>query len=172
MGNARKFNNIFRFQDDLAAVNDDGEIDKNINNIYPEELELKKENVGLKEADYLDLHINIINKQFSLKLYDKRDAFNFDIVRMPFLSNNMPSRIFYSSFSSELLRYARCTTEKNDFISDCHNLIDRMMKQGAKGKLNRTRVSIHRIFNKHKPTFLPFFQTAKDFSDSILSGKC
>ena len=172
MGNARKFNNIFRFQDDLAAVNDDGEFDKNINNIYPEELELKKENVGLKEADYLDLHINIINKQFSLKLYDKRDAFNFDIVRMPFLSNNMPSRIFYSSFTSELLRYARCTTEKNDFISDCHNLIDRMMKQGAKGKLNRTRVSIHRIFNKHKPIFLPFFQTAKAFSDTILSGKC
>jgi hypothetical protein len=172
MANARKFNNIFRFIDDLIAINDDGLFEKNIKNIYPDELELKKENAGTREASFLDLNINITNKQFSLKLYDKRDDFNFDIVRMPFLSNNMPSRIFYSSFTSELLRYARCTTEKKNFLSDCHNLIDRMMHQGAKGKINRTRVSIHRIFNKHKPIFLPFFQTAKAFSDTILSGKC
>ena len=166
---ARKFNNTFRFIDDLATINDDGEFEKNKDDIYPEELELKKENVGLKNASFMDLSVNIKNKQFSLKLYDKRDDFNFDIVRMPFLSNNMPSRIFYSSFASELLRYARCTTEKEDFLVECNSLMDRMILQGA--KRNRTRVSIHRIFNKHKTTFLLFFKTAKSFSDTILNDR-
>ena len=169
MTKARKFNNVFRFIDDLCAVNDDGEFEKNIKNIYPEELELKKENAGLDHASFLDLNINISNRKFSLKLYDKRDDFNFDIVRMPFLSNNMPSRIFYSSYSSELLRIARCTTERDDFLVSCDSLVDRMWSQGA--KLNKARVSIRRVFSKHKSAFVPFFETPKSFSDTILSGR-
>ena len=41
-----KFGNIFRFIDDLNAINVNGELKKNIKNIYPGELELKKENIG------------------------------------------------------------------------------------------------------------------------------
>ena len=169
MKNARKFNFIFRFIDDLLAVNDDGEFEKNIKKIYPKELELKKENTEDDQASYLDLYMKISNRQFSTKLYDKRDDFNFDIVRMPFLSNNMPSRIFYSSYSSELLRIARCTSDKEDFLASCKNLIDRMWSQGS--KLLKARASIIRVFNKHKSSFLPFFPTAKSFVDAILSGK-
>ena len=40
--NARKLCNIFRFIDDLNSANDGGEI--NYSNIYPEELQLGKEN--------------------------------------------------------------------------------------------------------------------------------
>ena len=39
---ARKFCNVFRFIDDLAAINDSGEFEKVIEEIYPPELELKK----------------------------------------------------------------------------------------------------------------------------------
>ena len=78
-----KFGNIFRFIDDLNAINDNGEFEKNIKNIYPEELELKKENVGINDATFLDLGIDIKNKKFTYKLYDKRDDFGFPIVRMP-----------------------------------------------------------------------------------------
>ena len=88
---------------------------------------------------------------------------------MPFFSNNMPFHIFYSSFSSELLRIARCTTERDDFLASCYSLIDRMWSQGA--KLNKARVSIHRVFSKHKSAFLPFFETPKSFSDNILLGR-
>lgn len=41
-----KFGNIFRFIDDFNAINDNGEFEKNFKNIYPEEMELKKENIG------------------------------------------------------------------------------------------------------------------------------
>jgi len=170
---ASKFNNLFRFIDDLCAINDDEEFEKNIIKIYPVELELKKENIGYEEATFLDLNINTKDKKFAIKLYDKRDDFNFTIVRMPFLSNNMPSRIFYSSFSSELLRIARCTTAKNDFLSSCRILIKRMFSQGAElnnktHMLSRTRNTIHNVFKKHTSAFSPFFETAKLFSSNIL----
>ena len=97
---ARKFGNVWRYIDDLNAVNNDQIFEHNIPNIYPPELELKKENTGYLSATFLDLDITIVDNKFSLKLYDKRDDFGFSIVRMPYASNNMPSTIFYSSFCS------------------------------------------------------------------------
>ena len=41
---ARKLCNIFRFIDDLNSINDGGEFKSNYSNIYPEELQLGKEN--------------------------------------------------------------------------------------------------------------------------------
>ena len=169
LAGARKFGYVFRYIDDLLAVNDNGEFENNIINIYPKELELKKENIGYEHATFLDLDITINNKQFSLKLYDKRDDFNFSISRMPFLSNNMPSRIFYSSFSSEFLRIARCTTGKEDFLASCLNLMDRMWKQGA--ELSRARHSMHNVFKKHTISFMPFFDSSNSFCQHILFGK-
>ena len=79
---ARRFSHTFRFIDDLNAMNDGGEFEKHIKNIYPAELELKKEH-GNMSASFLDLDINLENGKFLMKLFDKRDAFPFKIVRMP-----------------------------------------------------------------------------------------
>ena len=155
----------------MKTVNDDNEFEKNKGDIYPKYLELKKENEGHLQASYLDTEVKITNNQFSIKLYDKRDDFNFKIVRLPFLSNNMPSRIFFSSYSSELLRIARCTTEKDDFLASCTSLIERMWDQGARSQLQRVRSSMHKVFCKHKSVFLSFFQTPKSMIDCILAGR-
>ena len=56
---ARKLGNIFRFIDDLSAINDNREFEKNCQQIYPEELELGKENLDNNEASFLDLNIKI-----------------------------------------------------------------------------------------------------------------
>ena len=70
---ARKFGNVFRYIDDLLAINDGGEFESNYLDIYPAELELKKENQRYNEATYLDLHLQIRNKQIKTTLHDKRD---------------------------------------------------------------------------------------------------
>ena len=168
LGRARKFGNVFRFIDDLSAINDGGEFEKGFKDIYPEELELKRENIGILEASFLDLEITIINKQFRLKLYDKRDAFPFTIIRMPYLSNNMPSRIFYSTIGSELLRIARCTTEKVDFVDSAIKLVTRMYAQGA--VFAKTKNTINKIYGKHHMTFSNFFDTSLDLARTILWG--
>ena len=55
----RKFGNIFRFIDDLIAINDGNEFENHYNEIDPSELILKKENTSHTETTFLDLHLCI-----------------------------------------------------------------------------------------------------------------
>ena len=56
----RKCGNIFRFIDDLIAINDGNEFENHYNEIFPLELILKKENTSHTETIVLDpqLYIN------------------------------------------------------------------------------------------------------------------
>ena len=148
---ARKLCNIFRFIDDLSALNDGGEFENNYRDIYPEELELGKENKDNYEASFLDLQIKIENGKFLVGLFDKRDDFPFSIVRMPYKSSNLPSNIFYSAIGAEILRIARASNNGDAFYSSVKPLIFRMMKQGA----NNHRLSniIQKFYNRHQVYF-------------------
>ena len=42
--------------------------------------QVKKVNTSDKEAVFLHLHLSIINDIVSIKIYDKRDDFDFEIV--------------------------------------------------------------------------------------------
>ena len=48
---------IFRFIDDLNSINDGGEFESNYSDIYPEELQLGKENTDKHETSFLVLNI-------------------------------------------------------------------------------------------------------------------
>ena len=162
---ARKFGNVFQFIDDLDAMCDDGEFERSYKEIYPIELEMKKEK-GYSGASFLDLDIKIVNNQFTIKLFDKRDSFPFSIVRMPFLSSNMPSKIFYSSLAAEILRIGRTTTTINDFCHSVSNIIVRMSRQGA--KIMRIKNSLKKMFGRHFDTFKCFSPTADHFVEMLL----
>ena len=77
------FHSIGRFIDDLCVINDRNSFFEIFKQIYPKELELKLEHHG-SHATFLDLDIEIKEGIFVYKLFDKRDAFSFEIVRMPF----------------------------------------------------------------------------------------
>ena len=62
-----------------------------IDDIYPEELKLKKTSESSIALSYLDIQITIVNGKYSTAVYDKRDSFNFKIVNFPHLSSNIPS---------------------------------------------------------------------------------
>ena len=53
---AGKFSNTFRFIDDFNTMNDDGQFEKRIEDIYPHDLELKKEH-GNESASFVDVDI-------------------------------------------------------------------------------------------------------------------
>ena len=74
---ARKLCNIFRFVDGSNSINDDGKFESSYSNIYPEELQLGKENTDKHEASFLDLDIKIKDGKFHFGLFDKRDSFPF-----------------------------------------------------------------------------------------------
>ena len=55
----------------------------------------------------LDCHLYLNNGKLTTRLYDKRDDFNFLIVKFLFLSSNIPSVPAYGVYVSQLIRYAR-----------------------------------------------------------------
>ena len=55
---------------------------------------LKTENDDTKAASFLELDVEVKDRIFSAKLFDKRDAFNFSVVRMSFMCSKMPYIMF------------------------------------------------------------------------------
>ena len=162
---ARMFCNTFRFIDDLAAINDHGEFENVYKEIYPPELELKKESTSITEASFLDLNIKIINNKFSLSLYDKRDFFPFSIVRMPYLSSNIPSKMFYATLGAEILRIGRTSTVLERFVTSSQAVIKRMQKQG--GKSIPILKCLNKIYGRNFGVFKEFANTSKEFVDLV-----
>ena len=162
---ARHFHGTKRFIDDLCALNDGDEFGKSYREIYPEELELKVEHHG-HHASFLSLDINIIDDRFVYKLYDKRDAFPFFIVRMPHLQSNIPKNIFYSALIGEILRIARSTMLLEDFIPKAKDLIDRMISQGAKPFLSKRH--LRKIIENHPSSFHQFGKGTEELLSLIL----
>ena len=67
----QKINNFFRFIDDLLSLNDDSIFEKYQKDIYPPELELKKESNSNSCASFLGIYIYIENGEFHTKLFGK-----------------------------------------------------------------------------------------------------
>ena len=79
--------------------------------IYPVELEIKETTDDQYHSSFLDLLLEIDkDSRLRVKIYDKRDDFNFDIVNFPFLCGNIPQSPSYGVYISQLIRYARAST--------------------------------------------------------------
>ena len=145
---ARKFGSVFRYIDDLLALNDGKAFESCYNEIYPEELELTKENDNDQETNFLDLNIKIENRSFTTSLFDKRNDFGFNITRLPYKSSNIPCRMFYASIAAETLRICRATSSMEKVIVSIKNLLSRMFNQGADKA--KTKKALLKMFNKNK----------------------
>ena len=99
--------------------------------IYPAELEIKDTTDADHRASYLDLDLNYDrDKRLQVKLYDKRDDFNFNIVNFPFLSSNIPQSPAYGVYVSQLIRYARASSAYIDFLVRSRLLTNKLLGQG------------------------------------------
>ena len=159
-----KFRNCFRFIDDACNINDSGEFQRSYAEIYPKELELKCEHEG-KHATFLEIDITVQDDLFVYKLFDKRDNFPFFIVRMPDLSGNIPSHVFYGSVMSEILRIARATLLYKDFLVKSKELFNRMLNQGA--SLNLLLKQIRKVVLSHPEAFNSFQKTVYTIQEDL-----
>ena len=70
--------------------------------MYNTELEIKDTTDTARSASYRDIHIeNLQLHQIRIKLYDKRDDFNFPIVNFPFICSNIPAAPAYGIYLSD-----------------------------------------------------------------------
>ena len=112
---ARRFNLSYHYTDDLISFNNKS-FNEFISDIYPKELTISETTESTSIASYLDLlFIQDKSNNITTKLYDKRDAFGFHIVNFPFMSNNILSAPAYDVYASQLIRDARCCSNKSDF---------------------------------------------------------
>ena len=99
-------------------------------------------------ASYLDLLFKYDNfHRPQVKLYDKRDDFNFDTVNFPLLSSNIPQSLAYGVFVSQLIRYARASSLYEDFIMRSQLLTSKLLKQGF--TRNRLIATFKKFYGRH-----------------------
>ena len=157
---ARRFSHTFRFIDDLLTINDNNLFLQNFKDIYPPELQLNLESSG-DHVTFLDLDLTLVDGHLDVKLFDKRDSFPFAIVRLPFLSSNIPTTMFYSSIGAEILRIGRVSSSFENFLLSASILLDRARKQGADvDRLSKTlkktygRQQVLRMFGGNATAFV------------------
>ena len=130
---AIQFSNTFRYIDDLFSINN-VDFGNYISAIYPPELQLTDISTSSTEVCYLDTHIKTggTNTPFPISIYDKRDDFTFRIVNFPHMDSNIPANPAYGVYISQLVRYARICTSKDDlsFMNRLRGLSLRLRQQG------------------------------------------
>ena len=79
---------------------------------------------------------------FSSKIYDKRDDFDFDIVKFPFLDGDDPRRASYDVYISQLIRFARVCNHVTDF-----NARNNFLKQGY--RYHNLQKTFSKLYRRH-----------------------
>ena len=70
--------------------------------------------------------------QISTNIYDKRDDFNFKILNFPNMWSNIPASPAYGVYISQMIRYARASSNYSDFLKLHLHLRNRLLDQGYK----------------------------------------
>ena len=105
----------------------------------------------------LDFYIYIDDKKLKT-LYDKRDSFNFNVVRYPFVrDSNIPTGPAYGVYSSRLISMARACDDFNSFKERHDRLCIKLMKQGF--QYNRLCKQPKKSLRKHQVLFRKYDST-------------
>ena len=130
---ARAFNFTYSYIDDVLSINN-SRFAEFLPLIYPPELEVKETTDTASSASFLDLYLEFDDSgQISTKIYDKRDDFNFKIINFPNnMCRNIPASPAYGVYISQLIHYARASSNYSDFLKRHLHLRNRLLDQGYK----------------------------------------
>ena len=127
---AKDLGNMYRYQDDCIAINDNDTFSKHYKKIYPAVMILNQTNVSRDKCTFLDLKIAIYRGKFIYNSYDKRNDFKFPIVNYPDLRGNIPSSQSYGVYTSQLVRFVDINGTFRGFIKDVSKMTKSFQKKG------------------------------------------
>ena len=135
-----RYKHTYRFIDDLVAINN-RDIIHDVRTIYPRFLEISNTNSdNFSECSFLDIDIKVDDNRFVTKVYDKRRAFEFDILGLPAYSSNIPNNMAYGIICSQFCRFANICMREQDFLYNCQLIIDKIGHNGFPAWLLRKYV--------------------------------
>ena len=110
-----KFGNSLSFFDRFLSINTCRELEKVLLEIYFHKISWKRKIYHLLRLRFKTLHLNIkiLDKKFPLVFLYIHKLFSFFIGRMPYLSSNVPSNMFYALIGSKILTVGRTNTNSN-----------------------------------------------------------
>ena len=164
----KNLQNIFRFQDDLLVLNDNGTFDTLYQHIYPKEMVLKKTNVSPQKVNFLDMSISVFQGKFRFSCYDKRNDFNFNVINFPFMCGNLPLIQMHGLFISQLVRYSHINSHFNDFSKCCNMLYKKLLKQGFNAQ--RLQKNFDRFCQQHMNVWCKFGRDLFSYKNIICSN--
>jgi hypothetical protein len=136
--------------------------------IYPEELEIKDTTDSDARASYLDLLLEYDrNHDLYVKLYDKRDDFDFPIVNFPFMCSNIPQAPAYGVYVSQLIRYARACSMYHDFLARSQLLPSKLMRQGY--STSRLKTAFRNCYGRHNVLVCKYKTSVSDIIADIFT---
>ena len=96
----------------------------------------------------MDLNLCISYGTVSTKIYDKRDDFDFDIVNFPFLDGDVPpAYLIWGIYISQLIRFARASSNLNDFNYRNKAITAKLLKQGY--RYFKLRNAFLKFYHRH-----------------------
>ena len=95
----------------------------------------------------MDLNLCISSDTVSTKIYDIWDDFDFDIVNFPFLDGDVPRRTSYGVYISQLIRFARASSNLNDFNYRNKALTAKLLRQGY--RYFKLRKAFSKFYRRH-----------------------
>ena len=125
---ALKWSHTARYVDDLLNINNSS-FQNEIPNIYLPQLCLKKTTECPEMASFLDICIHNHETGLTTSVYDKRDHFNFYIVKFPHLDSNIPSKPAYGVYILQLVTICRIYDTFVDFNNTHVAPTARLIKQ-------------------------------------------
>ena len=98
-----------------------------------ENMKVKETTDTASSAPFLDLYLEFDDSgQLSTNVYDKRDDFNFEIINFPNMCSNIPAFPAYGVYISQLIHYARASSNYSDILKRHLHLRNRLLDQGYK----------------------------------------
>ena len=95
----------------------------------------------------MDLNLCISNGTVSTKIYDKQDDFDFDVVNFSFLDGDVPRCTSYGVYISQLIRFARASSNLNDFNYRNKALTAKLFRQGY--RYFKLRKAFSKFYRRH-----------------------
>jgi len=135
-------------------------------NIYPAELPLSKTNTHDKKAAYLDLEINI-EDNLKIAVYNKTDDFNFEVVKYVCADSEMHSHVGLGVFYSQLIRFGRICSKKDDFEKRVLDMLHSFMQNGF--NRNQLMVKFCEFCTKSRSLLLKYGVVTKGDCMTVMS---
>ena len=110
---ARAFNFTCRYVDDVLSISNP-RFAEFLPLICTPELEIKETIDTASSASYLDVYLEFDDSgELNTKIYDKR---YFKIINFPNMCSNIAASPAYGAYISQLIRYARVSSNYSDFL--------------------------------------------------------